>query len=238
MPFSADSCNLYMTNKTIIKVKNLKKSFKDGKAITEVLKGVNMDIQEGEFVAVMGRSGAGKSTCLYQLSLLDHPTSGEIVIDGHNTEKLNDTKRSEFRLYKFGYVFQDYSLIPELSAQENVALPLMEQGVSRSEAFKLAQESLESVDLGHRLHNRPSEMSGGEQQRTAVARAICHKPRILFADEPTANLDIANSDHVIRIFQKLNKENGVTIIMVTHEDEYIKMVDRVIRLADGKVVED
>lgn len=219
----------------IISVKNLEKSFVDGKDITKVLKGVNMEIEEGEFVAIMGRSGAGKSTCMYQLSLLDHPTGGQIVIDGHNTENMNSEERTDFRLYKLGYVFQDYSLIPELSAVENVMLPLMMQGISKKDATQRASEALQSVDLGHRLGNLPSEMSGGEQQRTAVARAICHRPRILFADEPTANLDVSSSTRVMEIFRKLNQE-GLTIVMVTHEEEYGKLCDRIIRLSDGVVV--
>lgn len=219
----------------IISVRNLEKSFVDGKETTKVLKGVNMEIEEGEFVAIMGRSGAGKSTCMYQLSLLDHPTGGQIVLDGHNTEHMNSDERTRFRLNRLGYVFQDYSLIPELSAVENVMLPLMMQGVSKKDATERAAEALQSVDLGHRLNNLPSEMSGGEQQRTAVARAICHRPRILFADEPTANLDLGSSERVMEIFRKLNKE-GLTIVMVTHEEEYGKLCDRVIRLSDGVVV--
>jgi putative ABC transport system ATP-binding protein len=172
---------------------------------------------------------------MYQLSLLDHPTSGTIILDGKNTEKMDSAERTQFRLYKLGYVFQDYSLIPELSAAENVALPLMQQGVDRKIALARAQEALTSVGLQLKYDNRPSEMSGGEQQRTAIARAICHRPRILFADEPTANLDLQSSGVVIEIFKKLNSE-GLTIVMVTHEEEYGKMADRVIRLSDGKVL--
>lgn len=220
---------------SIISVKNLEKSFMDGKEVTKVLKGIDLEIQKGEFVAIMGRSGAGKSTCLYQLSLLDHPTGGQIIIDGKNTEKLDSDERTKFRLHELGYVFQDYSLIPELSAVENVMLPLLMQGVSKADALARAEESLRSVDLSHRLDNLPSEMSGGEQQRTAVARAICHRPKILFADEPTANLDVASSQRVMEIFRSLNK-SGLTIVMVTHEEEYGKLADRVIRLSDGKVV--
>ena len=219
----------------IISVKKLEKSFMDGKEITKVLKGVDLEVQKGEFVAIMGRSGAGKSTCLYQLSLLDHPTGGQIIIDGRNTEKMDSDDRTNFRLYELGYVFQDYSLIPELSATENVMLPLLMQGVKKADAIARAEEALRAVDLGHRLGNLPSEMSGGEQQRTAVARAICHRPKILFADEPTANLDVASSERVMEIFRKLNKE-GLTIVMVTHEEEYGKLCDRVIRLSDGMVV--
>ncbi|MDQ5957037.1 MAG: putative transport system ATP-binding protein [Patescibacteria group bacterium] len=224
--------------KEIIKVRNLVKEFKDGEKITKVLKGVNLDIFEGEFVAIMGRSGAGKSTCMYQLSLLDEPSSGEIIIDNANTHNMKEGQRSEFRLKVLGYVFQDYSLIPELSALENVSLPLMQMGHKYKDASKVAEKSLDQVGLGHRLGNLPSELSGGEQQRVAIARAIAHKPKILFADEPTANLDIENSDKVINIFKKLNKEEGLTIVMVTHEEEYKDIVDKVISLSDGLVVND
>jgi putative ABC transport system ATP-binding protein len=224
-----------MQKKSIIVARDVVKSFKDGDKETKVLKGVNIEINEGEFVAIMGRSGAGKSTCMYQLSLLDEPSGGQIIIDGENTHDMNEKERTDFRLFKLGYVFQDYSLIPELSALENVALPQMQQGISFDKAKENAREALESVGLAHRADNLPSQMSGGEQQRTAVARAIAHKPRILFADEPTANLDVENSDRVIEIFKKLNKE-GLTIVMVTHEDEYGKITDRVIRLADGVVI--
>ena len=226
-----------ISSKVIIECTGLTKSFIDGDKETKVLKGVHLEIIEGEFVAIMGRSGAGKSTCMYQLSLLDEPTSGEIVIDGDNTHNMNERERTNFRLYKLGYVFQDYSLIPELSAVENVALPQMQQGIDFGVARENARLALESVGLGSKLENLPSEMSGGEQQRTAVARAIAHKPRILFADEPTANLDIENSKRVMDIFKKLNSE-GLTVVMVTHEEEYGNMADRVIRLSDGAVVKD
>jgi putative ABC transport system ATP-binding protein len=223
-------------NEYIIECKDLTKTFVDGDKETKVLKGVNIQIKKGEFVAIMGRSGAGKSTCMYQLSLLDEPTSGEILIEGENTHDMNERERSKFRLYRLGYVFQDYSLIPELSALENVALPQMQQGVKFEVAKMHAAKALGDVGLGHRLDNLPSGLSGGEQQRVAVARAIAHKPIILFADEPTANLDLENSARVMEIFKKLNSE-GLTIVMVTHEEEYGKIADRVIRLSDGVVLE-
>ena len=224
-----------MNKEYIIEAKNLVRSFKDGANITKVLKGVDLNIKKGEFVAIMGRSGAGKSTTLYQLSLLDEPTSGTIKLMGQNTEDLNNNERTSFRLYNLGYVFQDYSLIPELTAVENVMLPLMMQGRDNNVARDLAAKALTGVNLGHRLDNRPSELSGGEQQRVSIARAIAHGPQILFADEPTANLDTASSDTVIDIFKKLNSE-GLTIVMVTHEEEYTKVVDRVIRMQDGLIL--
>ena len=224
-----------MNKEYIIEAKNLVRSFKDGANITKVLKGIDLNIKKGEFVAIMGRSGAGKSTTLYQLSLLDEPTSGTIRLMGQNTELLDNNDRTSFRLYNLGYVFQDYSLIPELTAVENVMLPLMMQGKDNDMSRNLAAKALTEVNLEHRLDNRPSELSGGEQQRVSIARAIAHGPQILFADEPTANLDTTSSDIVMEIFKKLNKE-GLTIVMVTHEEEYIKVVDRVIRMQDGLIL--
>ncbi len=224
-----------MNKEYIIEAKNLVRSFKDGASVTKVLKGIDLNIKKGEFVAIMGRSGAGKSTTLYQLSLLDEPTSGTIRLMGQSTESLDNDERTNFRLYNLGYVFQDYSLIPELTAVENVMLPLMMQGKDNDLARGLAAKALTGVNLEHRLDNRPSELSGGEQQRVSIARGIAHSPQILFADEPTANLDTASSDTVIDIFKKLNKE-GLTIVMVTHEEEYTKVVDRVIRMQDGLIL--
>ncbi len=222
--------------KHIIKATGIKKSFTDGLTITEVLKGIDLEVNEGEFVAIMGRSGAGKSTLLYQLSLLDSPTSGSISLDGHVVDGLSTSEKTKFRLHTLGYVFQDYSLLPELTAEENIMIPLLMQGLSRDTASKRAQEVLKSVNLEHRKDNTPSELSGGEQQRVSIARAITHNPKILFADEPTANLDSSSSHTVMEIFQRLNKEKGLTIVMVTHELEYGKLADRIVKLSDGLVV--
>jgi putative ABC transport system ATP-binding protein len=220
----------------IIEVKNLTKTFKDGTDITRVLKGIDFHVKEGEFVAIMGRSGAGKSTFLYQMSLLDSPTSGTIKINSHLVDTLDNDERTAFRLRELGYVFQDYSLLPELSACENIMVPLLMQGVSEKNARERAMEALVSVGLGHRPDNLPSELSGGEQQRVSIARAITHNPKIVFADEPTANLDSESSNLVMGIFQKLNKEKKLTIVMVTHEEEYGKKADRIVKLSDGLVV--
>jgi putative ABC transport system ATP-binding protein len=223
---------------TIINAQNIRKSFTDGTTITEVLKGVDLTVAQGEFVAIMGRSGAGKSTLLYQLSLLDTPTSGSITLNGRTIDSLSDSEKTSFRLRELGYVFQDYSLLPELTAVENIMVPLLMQGLSRKTAESRALQALASVNLAHRKDNTPSELSGGEQQRVSIARAITHKPKILFADEPTANLDSFSSQTVMEIFQKLNKEEGLTIVMVTHELEYGKLADRVVRLSDGQVVKE
>lgn len=222
--------------KTIIEVKNITKSFTDGLTITQVLKGIDFEVHEGEFIAIMGRSGAGKSTFLYQMSLLDNPTSGSIKLNGHLTDHMTSGEKTIYRLNELGYVFQDYSLLPELTALENIMVPLLMQGISMHVAKSRAMEALKSVNLDNRPDNLPSELSGGEQQRVSIARAITHKPKILFADEPTANLDSFSSKLVMDIFKKLNKEDNLTIVMVTHEEDYGKMADRIVRLSDGLVV--
>ncbi|MFZ2151813.1 MAG: ABC transporter ATP-binding protein [Minisyncoccia bacterium] len=219
----------------MITVRNLVKIFQEGEVVTHVLKGVDLTIQTGEFVAIMGRSGAGKSTLLYQVSLLDHPSSGAVTIDEVEVTALSTTERTQYRLNNLGYVFQDYALIPELTAKENVALPLLMQGFSKEKAYKKALEVLASIGLADRANNLPSKLSGGQQQRVSIARAVAHDPKILFADEPTANLDSESGQMVMNLFQELHKK-GQTIVMVTHEEEYGKLADRIVRLSDGQVV--
>lgn len=221
----------------MIQIKNLKKSFIDGDKTTEVLKGIDFIVDSGDFVAIMGRSGAGKSTFMYQMSLLDEPTSGEIYIDGKDVLALSTAERTSFRLSNLGYVFQDYALLPEMTALENVALPLLMQDVPEKKAYEKAKEHLTKVGLEKRLNNLPSQLSGGEQQRVSIARAIAHDPKILFADEPTANLDNESSRIVMDIFKELHAE-GQTIIMVTHEVEYSKYAKRIVHLDNGKIVTD
>ncbi|TRZ88805.1 MAG: ABC transporter ATP-binding protein [Methanosarcinales archaeon] len=211
-----------------------------GDVKVKALDDVSFDIKRGEFTefaAIMGKSGSGKSTLLHQLGLLDTPTSGEIIFDGKNILKLSDSQKAKFRLERFGYVFQEYALLPELTALENVYLPAMAIGRKKEEYVKAGKEILEQVGLHTRLHHRPREMSGGEQQRVAIARALINMPDILFADEPTANLDSASSKQILELFQKLNREIRLTILMVTHEPEDRKYVSRVIWLKDGKLAE-
>jgi putative ABC transport system ATP-binding protein len=219
----------------MIEVRNLKKSFKDGDTTTEVLKGIDFVAESGEFVAIMGRSGAGKSTFLYQMSLLDEPTEGIIFIDEKNMISLSASEKTYFRLSDLGYVFQDYALLPEMTALENVVLPLLMKGISEKKAYAKATEALVKVGLEKRLNNLPGKLSGGEQQRVSIARAIAHEPKILFADEPTANLDNESSRLIMEIFKELHK-GGQTIIMVTHETEYSKFAERIINLDDGRIV--
>ena len=203
-----------------------------------MLKGISLKVERGQWISIMGRSGAGKSTLMYQMSLLDDPTSGEVIIDGKDASQMSHEEKTTFRLNEFGYVFQDYALVPELNAIENVALPLLMQGIDEEKAYKDSAESMRKVKLPDITHdNLPSQLSGGEQQRVSISRAIAHCPRILFADEPTANLDSESAKAVMSIFGELHKQ-GQTIIMVTHEEEYGRLADRLIRLRDGEIISD
>lgn len=220
----------------MIEVHNLVKTFKNGDVETHVLRGINFQVHDGDFIAIMGRSGAGKSTFLYQMSLLDEPTSGDVLVDGKSTRDMSDAEEIAVRLERFGYVFQDYALLPDLSAIENVALPLLMQHMTKPQAFAKAADALTKVGLKERLFNLPSQLSGGEQQRVSIARAVGHNPNVLFADEPTANLDNESSAVIMDIFTKLHSE-GQTIIMVTHEDRYAQLADKIIKFDDGKIVD-
>ncbi len=221
----------------MIIAKDLVKTFYNGDVQTQVLKGINLEISSGEFVAIIGPSGAGKSTLLYQLSLLDHPTSGEVFIDGQEVTALLSSQRTEFRLQNLGYVFQDYALMPELTALENIALPMLMQGMNHADAGSQALENLSKIGLAGKEHNLPSQLSGGQQQRVSIGRAIAHNPKILFADEPTANLDTLTSREILKVFLDLHK-TGQTIVMVTHEAEFANMAERIIELKDGIIVSD
>lgn len=219
----------------MIQVKDLVKTY-PGEVPTFALKGISLEIAEGEFVALMGRSGSGKSTLLHQLGLLDMPTAGSVIINKLDVLSLSDYERTRFRLQYLGYVFQEYALIAEFTALENVYFPAMALGDNT--AKKRAAHLLELVGLGDRMNHYPNEMSGGEQQRVAIARSLINNPKVLFADEPTANLDTVSSEVVFKLFQKLNKELKQTILVVTHEPEDKKYVDRVIWLKDGLIKND
>ncbi|MDD5616441.1 MAG: ABC transporter ATP-binding protein [Candidatus Methanoperedens sp.] len=224
----------------LLEVRDLSRFYTMGEVTVSALKNISFDIkqsEQAEFVAVMGKSGSGKSTLLHLLGLLDSPTSGQINSKGVNLLDLSESQKARFRLERFGYVFQEYALLPELTALENVYLPAMALGKKKEEYIKAAKEVLEQVGLGKRLYHRPREMSGGEQQRVAIARALINKPNILFADEPTANLDSTSSKQILELFQRLNREIGLTILMVTHEPDDKKYVSRVIWLKDGELAE-
>jgi len=218
----------------MISVKDLHKTYGQGSTAIDALKGINLEIESGEFVAIMGRSGSGKSTLLHILGLLDMPTSGNILIDQKNVLKLTEGEKTRFRLEKLGYVFQEYSLLPEMTILENVYVPAVCLG-GENGYRKQAIELLEIVGLSKRLKHYPNEISGGEQQRASIARALINRPKILFADEPTASLDISSAKTVLELFKRLNREMGQTIVMVTHEPEDERHVNRVIWIKDGLV---
>lgn len=221
----------------MIRVEHLIKEYGTGELRQQVLRDLSFSIDSGEFVSIIGPSGAGKSTLLYQISLLDEPTSGNIYLDNRLTNNLNINEKTKLRLMELGYVFQDYALLPELTAVENIALPLLMQGLSKKAATRKALEALKRVDMPEKADSVPSKLSGGQQQRVSIARAIGHDPKILFADEPTANLDSENSDLVVEAFRELNRA-GQTIIMVTHEIEYAHKAKRIIELRDGRITSD
>ena len=221
----------------MIIARDLEKIYGQGSTAVHALKGIDLEVRSGEFVAIMGRSGSGKSTLLHLLGLLDMPTSGNIHIENTDVLKLPEKERARFRLQRLGYVFQEYSLLGELTVLENVYLPAL-CSAQQKDCKRRAAEMLQIVGLGERLNHYPNEVSVGEQQRVAIARALINKPKTLFADEPTASLDAASAGVVLELFTKLNRDLGQTIVMVTHEPEDEKYVDRVIWLKDGLIEEE
>lgn len=219
----------------MITLKDVKKSFNLNKSKIEVLKGVNLEIADDQFVALMGPSGSGKSTLLGILAGIDSPTSGEIYIYGKDISKKNEDQLAQFRNENVGIVFQAYNLIPSLNAIQNVKAPLYaaKTKMTSSEIDKRAKEMLEIVGLAHRETHKPGEMSGGEQQRVAIARALINNPKILIADEPTGNLDAKTGKDILDLFLKINKEMHLIIVMATHNNEIAELADRVIKISDG-----
>ena len=221
----------------MIKLKNLHKSYRMGSSSLHVLKGINLNIEDGELVAIMGSSGSGKSTLLNILGMLDTADKGDYILDSFKIENLNETKAAKYRNKFLGFIFQSFNLINYKTALENISLPLYYQGISRKERQQIALDYLDRVGLKDWATHLPSELSGGQKQRVAIARAMASKPKVLLADEPTGALDTKTSCDVMDLIQKINEE-GKTILVVTHELEIAKMCKRIVKLKDGVIVED
>jgi putative ABC transport system ATP-binding protein len=221
----------------VAKVENVTRVFKIGKIETNALRGVTLSIDSGEFTALVGPSGSGKTTLLQLLGCLDQPTSGRVLINGKDVSRLNRAQRADMRRGTIGFIFQFFALIPTLTAYENVELPLLLGGVGAAERRQRVTHLLESVDLADRAHHRPDQLSGGEQQRAAIARALATSPALILADEPTANLDTPNGKQVMEIMTRLNQETGVTFVFATHDPRVIGYARRIVTLRDGVIVE-
>jgi putative ABC transport system ATP-binding protein len=219
----------------LLEAKDVKKTYRMGKVLVPALQGVTFDVKEGEFVAVFGPSGSGKSTLLHVLGGLDRPDEGEVLIDGIGFSTLNDNALAEVRLRKIGFVFQFFNLLPRLTALRNVELPLTLADVPEKDSIKKAEDMLKLVGLGDRVNHRPSEVSGGEQQRIAIARALINDPKIVLADEPTGNLDTSTGGEIVQLMKRLNAEKGQTFVVVTHDPAIAETADRIIYLEDGLV---
>lgn len=222
----------------LIDVRNVYKIYNPGENQVNALDGVSLTIDEGEFVAIIGQSGSGKSTLMNMLGLLDVPTSGEYYINGRLVEDLTDDEMSEIRNKQIGFIFQGFNLISSLNALENVELPLVYRGVSKTERRELSVAALEKVGLKERMHHLPAALSGGQQQRVAIGRALINNPALLLADEPTGNLDSENSREIIALLRKFNKEFNQTVIMITHDEKIALSADRIIAIEDGKITRD
>lgn len=223
--------------KTVIEVKNLKKTYKIGENKVRALRGVSFTIEKGQFCAIVGTSGSGKSTLLNMLAGLEKPTAGEIIIAGEHIEKKNENQLVKFRREHIGFIFQAYNLMGTMNAVENVALPLTFRGVSKAERTRRAKKMIHLVGLDKYWDHKPNQMSGGQQQRVGVARALVLKPDIIFADEPTGNLDSNTSQEIMDLMQKVVRERKNTLIMVTHDDHLASFADKIIRIVDGQIVE-
>ena len=221
----------------LITLDHVHKTYHMGDVEIHALRGASLHIDRGEFIAIMGASGSGKSTTMNILGCLDKPTRGSYVLDGQDVSKLSRDELADIRNRKIGFVFQGFNLLSRTSALENVELPMLYLGVKTSERIERAKEALEIVGLGERLNNMPNQLSGGQQQRVAVARALATNPKLILADEPTANLDTENGKQVMDIMQRLNKETGVTFVFATHDPRVIKYAKRVVTLRDGLIVE-
>lgn len=221
----------------IIKLEGINKIYRTDEIETLALENVNIEIEKGEFISVMGPSGCGKSTLLNIVGLLDTPTSGTVTIDGTTLGKMSDSKLASFRNHKLGFVFQSFHLINSLNVLDNVELPLLYRSMGAAERSKRVREVLERVGLSHRMRHMPSQLSGGQCQRVAIARAIVGNPEIILADEPTGNLDSKMGAEVMELLHSLNKEDGRTIMMVTHNEQQAKQTDRIIRFFDGRQVQ-
>ena len=221
-----------------IKFENVWKIYKLGEVEVPALRGLSIEIKRSEHIAVMGPSGSGKSTFLHLAGALDRPTRGRVLIEGKDPSKMSDAELSMLRNRYIGFVFQAFNLIPRLTALQNVMLPLMVRGVNGLERVKRAKEALEKVGLAHRMDHKPTELSGGEQQRVAIARAIVTNPRIILADEPTGNLDSTSAAEVVELLSKLNRELGITLVVVTHNPETAAPAQRIVRIRDGVIYEE
>jgi putative ABC transport system ATP-binding protein len=225
---------------TVISIKNLVKTYVVGEVEVRALRGVSLDVKRGEFLAVTGPSGSGKSTLMHILGCLDRPTSGQYILDGQDVSKMSKDQLAEVRNKKIGFVFQGFNLLSRTTALDNVELPLLYRGgkMRASERHKLAMEALSAVGLGQRADHHPNQLSGGQQQRVAIARALITTPSILLADEPTGNLDTRTSIEVMGIFQRLNIERGITVLLITHEHDIAEYGSRIISCRDGHIVSD
>jgi putative ABC transport system ATP-binding protein len=223
---------------SLIQVQDLVKVYSLGEVEVQALRSVSLSVERGEFVAIMGASGSGKSTFMNILGFLDRPTSGEYLLENINGENLSRDELAEIRNRKIGFVFQGFNLLSRTAALENVELPLIYAGTSASTRKEMAEKALSAVGLKGREHHHPNQLSGGEQQRVAIARALVNEPSILLADEPTGNLDSKTSEEIMGIFQRLNREMGITIIMITHEPDIASFAKRNILFRDGKIVDD
>ncbi len=221
----------------ILKAENLIRTYKEGKVSTPVLRGASLEVRSGMMTAVIGRSGSGKSTLLHILGTLDTPDSGTVIFEGQDLTKLSEKQKAAFRARNLGFVYQFHHLLPDFSALENVMMPLLIGGLKASEAKERALEYLKLVGLEARLANRPGEMSGGERQRAAIARALCAHPKLVLADEPTGNLDAANAAQIFKLFRELTSKEDTAVVMVTHDNALPSECDRVLTITDGMVAD-